>query len=146
MRGHHKIFLPYIHMHRTFCNKDITHSCKLLFINHGAYSFKCSSLQPCNISIVLCHTRELLVPYYKKLPCQSLDLIVHYCRGLFGIPTAGWRNAPAYSLRGSTRGNAKLLGRSSSGARTQEHTSLESFGPPERNTLPPLCGVLHLYE
>ena len=40
----------------------------------------------------------------------------------FGVPTAGWRNAPAYSLRGSTRGSAKLLGRSSPGARTQEHT------------------------
>ena len=45
--------------------------------------------------------------------------------------------------RGSTRGSAKLLGRSSLEARTQEHTDLEWFGPPERNTLHPLCGVLH---
>ena len=64
----------------------------------------------------------------------------------FGVPTAGWRNAPAYSPRGSTRGSAKLLGRSSLGARTQEHTDLEWFGPPERNTLHPLCGVLSMNE
>ena len=44
------------------------------------------------------------------------------CRGLSGVPTAGWWNAPAYLPRGSTRGSAKLLGRSSFGARTQEHT------------------------
>ena len=66
------------------------------------------------------------------------------CRGLLGVPTAGWRNAPAYSPRGSTRGSAKLFGRSSLGARTQEHTDLEWFGPPERNTLRPLDGVLFL--
>ena len=24
----------------------------------------------------------------------------HYCRGLLGVPKAGWRNAPAYSPRG----------------------------------------------
>ena len=72
------------------------------------------------------------------------QILEDMCRGLFGVPTAGWRNAPAYSLRGSTRGNAKLLGRSSSGARTQEHMDFEWFGPSERNTLHPLCGLLHL--
>ena len=27
----------------------------------------------------------------------------HSCRGISRVPTAGWRNAPAYSQRGSTR-------------------------------------------
>ena len=63
---------------------------------------------------------------------------------VFGVPTAGWRNAPAFSPRGSTRGSAKLLGRSSFRARTQEHTDLEWFRPPERNTLRLLCVVLLL--
>ena len=63
--------------------------------------------------------------------------------GFWGVPTAGWRNAPAYFPGGSTRGSAKLLGQSSLGAGMPEHTDLEWFGPPERNTLRPLCGVLH---
>ena len=78
---------------------------------------------------------QLFLPLSKK----------HQCRGFLGVPTAGWRNAPAYSPRGSTRGSAKLLGRSSFGSITQEHTDLEWFGPSERNTLHPLCDVL-LYE
>jgi len=68
------------------------------------------------------------------------------CRGCLGVPTAGWRNAHAYSPRGSTRESAKLFGWSSSGAKTQEHTDLEWFGPPERNTLHSLCGVLSMNE
>ena len=35
---------------------------------------------------------------------------IDYYRGISRVPTAGWRNAPAYSQRGSTREGTRRLG------------------------------------
>ena len=55
-------------------------------------------------------------------------------------PTAGWRSAPTYTLRVRTRGLARIS--PISVEERDEHSSLEWFGSPERNTLRPLCVVL----
>ena len=58
--------------------------------------------------------------------------------------TAGWRKAPALAQRVCTQGVASL---DRSPSRTQgTQQDLEWFGPPERNTLHPLCVVLPSHE
>ena len=58
--------------------------------------------------------------------------------------TAGWRKAPALAQRVCTRG---LASRSSISLKNTMNTKdLEWFGPPERNTLRPLCVVLPSLE
>ena len=54
--------------------------------------------------------------------------------------TAGWRKAPALAQRVYTRGLASPS--SISPKNTMNTAGLEWFGPPERNTLLPLCVVL----
>ena len=54
--------------------------------------------------------------------------------------TAGWRNAPASAQRVSTQGLASDW--FDLAQEHDEHSQLEWFGPPERNTLRPLCVVL----
>ena len=63
----------------------------------------------------------LLSPYhvleqvtYIKTPSNSVV-------GFLGVPTAGWRSAPAYSLRGSTRGSTRRWGWIYAETRAQEH-------------------------
>ena len=58
--------------------------------------------------------------------------------------TAGWRKAPALAQRVCTQGVASLRSISSKTQGTQQ--GLEWFGPPERNTLRPLCVVLPSHE
>ena len=58
--------------------------------------------------------------------------------------TAGWRKAPALAQRVCTQGVASLRSISSKTQGTQQ--GLEWFGPPERNTLHPLCVVLPSHE
>ena len=58
--------------------------------------------------------------------------------------TAGWRNAPASAQRVSTRGLARIS--SILLKNTMNTPGLEWFGPPERNTLRPLCVVLPCLE
>ena len=58
--------------------------------------------------------------------------------------TAGWRSAPASAQRVSTRGLARIS--SISPKNTMNTAGLEWFGPPERNTLHPLCVVLSCLE
>jgi len=58
--------------------------------------------------------------------------------------TAGWRNAPASAQRVSTRGLARVSPISLKN--TMNTKGLEWFGPPERNTLRPLCVVLPCLE
>ena len=54
--------------------------------------------------------------------------------------TAGWQKAPALAQRVCTRGLASPS--SISLKNTMNTAGLEWFGPPERNTLRPLCVVL----
>src|SRR6185312_12443547 len=58
--------------------------------------------------------------------------------------TAGWRKAPAPAQRVCTRGLARIS--SISLKNTMNTAGLEWFGPPERNTLHPLCVVLPCLE
>ena len=58
--------------------------------------------------------------------------------------TAGWRKAPAPAQRVCTRGLASPS--SISLKNTMNTAGLEWFGPPERNTLRPLCVVLPSLE
>ena len=58
--------------------------------------------------------------------------------------TAGWRKAPALAQRVCTRGLASPS--SISLKNTMNTEGLEWFGPPERNTLRPLCVVLPSLE
>ena len=58
--------------------------------------------------------------------------------------TAGWRKAPALVQRVCTRGLASPS--SISLKNTMNTAGLEWFGPPERNTLRPLCVVLPSLE
>ena len=58
--------------------------------------------------------------------------------------TAGWRKAPALAQRVCTQGVASL--RSISLKNTKNTAGFEWFGPPERNTLRPLCVVLPSHE
>ena len=58
--------------------------------------------------------------------------------------TAGWRNAPASAQRVSTRGLARIS--SILLKNTMNTAGLEWFGPPERNSLRPLCVVLPCLE
>ena len=58
--------------------------------------------------------------------------------------TAGWRDAPASAQRVSTQGLARIS--SISLKNTMNIAGLEWFGPPERNTLHPLCVVLLCLE
>src|SRR6185436_4052164 len=58
--------------------------------------------------------------------------------------TAGWRKAPALAQRVCTRGLASPS--SISLKNTMNTAGLEWFGPPERNTLRPLCVVLPSLE
>ena len=57
---------------------------------------------------------------------------------------AGWRKAPALALRVYTRGVPGL--RTISLKNTMNTKDFEWFGPPERNTLRPLCVVLPSHE
>jgi len=75
---------------------------------------------------------------------RSLTLLVQLCRGSRKRATAGWRSAPAKPQRVVTQGSASYF---SDLLMEQEHKNtrdLEWFGPPERNTLRPLCVVLFL--
>ena len=58
--------------------------------------------------------------------------------------TAGWRKSPALAQRECTRGLASSS--SISLKNTMNTAGLEWFGPPERNTLRPLCVVLPCLE
>ena len=58
--------------------------------------------------------------------------------------TAGWRKAPVLAQRVCTRGLASPS--SISLKNTMNTAGLEWFGPPERNTLRPLCVVLPSLE
>ena len=58
--------------------------------------------------------------------------------------TAGWRKAPALAQRVCTRGLASPS--SISLKNTMNTAGLEWLGPPERNTLRPLCVVLPSLE
>ena len=67
--------------------------------------------------------------------------------GTLEIPlqtTAGWRKAPALAQRVCTRGLASLSSISLKNA--MNTAGLEWFGPPELNTLRPLCVVLPSHE
>ena len=77
---------------------------------------------------------------------QSGPFVTYLNRYLINIPcrgaatTAGWRKAPALTQRVCTRGLASPS--SISLKNTMNTAGLEWFGPPERNTLRPLCDVL----
>ena len=54
---------------------------------------------------------------------QSLnDPDMQSVAGFLGVPTAGWRSAPAYSQRGRSRGCTRRWGWIYAETRTQEHT------------------------
>jgi hypothetical protein len=57
------------------------------------------------------------------------------------ISPAGWRIAPALDPK-KRRGLSVLLVTRLVDQHTGAHKGLEWFGPPERNTLTPLCDVL----
>ena len=77
------------------------------------------------------------------LPTFNTSCMGHLlCRG--AATTAGWRKAPALAQRVYTRGLASPS--SISPKNTMNTAGLEWFGPPERNTLRPLCVVLPSHE
>ena len=76
-------------------------------------------------------------PHYTFLGCPKNVVVVWQT-------TVGWRNAPASAQRVSTRGLARIS--SILLKNTMNTAGLEWFGPPERNTLCPLCIVLPCLE
>ena len=47
---------------------------------------------------------------YFQLKIRESDIPKTAVVGVLGVPTAGWRSAPGYSQRGSTRGSTRRWG------------------------------------
>ena len=114
-----------------------------------AFSFHARTREACGVEdatpSVISTSSTRTMGTKKMMKCDQLAPLPGAPNVVVLQTTAGWRKAPALAQRVCTQEVASL--RSISPTRTQgTQRDLEWFGPPERNTLRPLCVVLPSHE